>query len=151
MISIVPLQIEHIDELYQLEKASFSEPWSQMMFIKELEKPQTYYFVAMEDEKIIGYAGMWVVMDEAHVMNIAVDQSKRRHGTGKRLLKTLLDKARQLDLIGLTLEVRAGNMPAISLYQSLGFFSVGQREDYYRYPLEDALIMWHYFGDGSQG
>lgn len=150
MACILPLTEDYIDKVCKLEKASFSEPWSEMTFIKELEKPETHYFIASKEEQVVGYAGMWVVLDEAHIMNIAVDKTQRREGIGKKLVETLLEKARELKLIGLTLEVRAGNVAAISLYESLGFVSVASREDYYRYPREDAIIMWNFFGDGSQ-
>ena len=145
MVSILPLTMDYIAEVYQLEKASFSEPWSEMTFIKELENPQAHYFVAMEDEKIVGYAGMVVILDEGHIMNIAVDKLQRGRGIGKELVRQLIDKARGLEMIGLTLEVRAGNIAAINLYESFGFVSVGERKNYYHYPKEDATIMWNFF------
>lgn len=145
MITIQPLTKEHISELYILEKAIFSEPWSEMTFVKELENPQAYYFIAIKDEKIVGYAGMCTILDEGHIMNIAVDKTLRGTGIGKMLVKTLVDKGYELELIGLTLEVRAGNTAAISLYESFGFVSVGERQNYYHYPSEDATIMWNFF------
>lgn len=145
MVTIQPLMKEHISELYILEKAIFSEPWSEMTFIKELENPQAHYFIALKDEKIVGYAGMCTILDEGHIMNIAVDKAQRGVGIGKKLVKTLVDKGHELGLIGLTLEVRAGNTPAIKLYGSFGFVSVGERKNYYHYPLEDAIIMWNFF------
>ncbi|NLI90276.1 MAG: ribosomal protein S18-alanine N-acetyltransferase [Epulopiscium sp.] len=147
MIDILPLTEEYLEETYQLEKLSFSEPWSRMTFIKELENPHSHYYILLKDEKLIGYAGMLAVLDEGHIMNIAVDRAFRGQGVGKQLVNTLLDKARQLGLIGLTLEVRSSNRPAISLYESLGFVNVGIRKDYYHYPLEDGIIMWNYFAD----
>lgn len=149
MISILPLSIDHIKELCKLENATFSEPWSEMTFVKELENPYSHYFIAVKDEKIVGYAGMCAVLDEGHIMNIAVGKDQRGTGIGKKLVQTLIDKAHQLDLMGLTLEVRAGNTAAISLYESFGFVSVGEREGYYRYPTEDARIMWNFFTDGD--
>lgn len=145
MITILPLTKEHISELYILEKATFSEPWSEMTFIKELENPQAYYYIAVKDEKIIGYAGMCTILDEGHIMNIAVEKAQRGRGIGKALVKTLVEKGHELELMGLTLEVRAGNTAAISLYESFGFVSVGIRENYYHYPSEDATIMWNFF------
>lgn len=147
MINILSLTEEYIEETYELEKLSFSEPWSRMTFIKELENPHSHYYIALEDGKLIGYAGMLAVLDEGHIMNIAVDKGHRGQGIGKKLVNTLLGKARQLGLIGLTLEVRSGNKQAINLYESLGFVSVGIRKDYYHYPLEDGIIMWNYFTD----
>ena len=145
MVTIRPLTKEHISELCILEKAIFSEPWSEMTFVKELENPQAYYFIAVKDDKIVGYAGMCTVLDEGHIMNIAVDKTLRGTGIGKMLVKTLVEKGHELELVGLTLEVRAGNIAAISLYESFGFVSVGERQDYYHYPSEDATIMWNFF------
>ena len=145
MISILPLKKKHISALYILEKASFSEPWSEMTFIKELENPQAHYFIASKDDKIVGYAGILVMLDEGHVMNIAVDQTHRGKGIGRKLVQRLIDQGHELDLMGLTLEVRVGNIAAINLYESLGFVSVGERSDYYHYPREDATIMWNFF------
>lgn len=145
MVNILPLTKEHVSELYILEKASFSEPWSEMTFIKELENPQSHYFIAVKDEKIVGYAGISTVLDEGHVMNIAVAKDQRGTGIGKKLVKTLIDKGHALGLIGLTLEVRASNTAAINLYESFGFVSVGERKNYYHYPSEDAIIMWNFF------
>ena len=148
MISIVPLTKEHISELYLLEKASFSEPWSEMTFLKELENPQAHYLVALKEGRLVGYAGMWVILDEGHITNIAVAKELRGHGIGKKLVSTLVEKAQQMSLIGLTLEVRKSNTSAIGLYESFGFVSVGERTEYYHYPTEDATIMWNFFGDG---
>lgn len=148
MIKIIPLTPNYIKELHEIEKATFSEPWSEMTFIKELENPSAHYFIALKDEKIVGYAGMCAIFDEGHIMNIAVAASQRRSGVGRQLIKILIDKAHELNLIGLTLEVRESNTPAINLYESLGFVSVGQRKAYYHYPIEDGIIMWNFFGGG---
>ena len=145
MVSIIPLTMEYIEELTKLEKTCFSEPWSEMTFVKEFENPQSHYYIALKNDEIVGYAGMWAICEEGHITNIAVRESERGAGIGKKLVKTLIDKAKELDLIGLTLEVRAGNIAAISLYESYGFVSVGERKNYYHYPKEDATIMWNYF------
>lgn len=150
MVSILPLTKEYIGELYLLEKASFSEPWSEMTFLKELENPQAHYLIAMKEGRLVGYAGMWVILDEGHITNIAVAKEWRGHGIGKKLVNTLIEKAHQMGLIGLTLEVRKSNVSAIGLYEALGFVNVGERKRYYNYPTEDATIMWNFFdyGDG---
>ncbi|HHX63002.1 MAG TPA: ribosomal protein S18-alanine N-acetyltransferase [Epulopiscium sp.] len=145
MISILPFTREHIAEVCILEKTAFSDPWSEMTFIKELENPQAYYFIAIKDEKIVGYAGMLVILDEGHIMNIAVDKTQRGTGIGKELVKKIIEKAQELEMMGLTLEVRVGNIAAIKLYESFGFVSVGERKNYYQYPNEDATIMWCFF------
>lgn len=145
MVKILPLDNSHIDELHELEKASFSEPWSKMTFIKELENPNAYYIIAQKDGVLVGYAGMWTIFEEGHITNIAVEKQHRGTGIGKMLVKALVEKAKDLNLIGLTLEVRQGNIAAQRLYESFGFYSVGNRKNYYNYPTEDAVIMWNYF------
>ncbi len=151
MISIVPLTKEYVSELYLLEKDSFSEPWSEITFLKELENPHGYYVIAIKDGSLVGYAGMWMILDEGHITNIAVAKKWRGHGIGKQLVNALVEKACQMSLVGLTLEVRKNNIPAINLYESFGFISVGERKNYYHYPSDDAIIMWKFFdflGDG---
>ena len=148
MIRIEALTEEYIPELYLLEKASFSEPWSEMTFVKELENPQAHYLIAIKDGSLVEYAGMWVILDEGHITNIAVAKEQRGLGMGKKLVATLVEKVERMSLMGLTLEVRQSNVAAISLYESFGFVSVGDRKDYYHYPTEDATIMWNFFGDG---
>lgn len=147
MISIQPLTEAYIKELYLLEKASFSEPWSEITFLKELENPQAHYLIAIKNGTLVGYAGMWVILEEGHITNIAVAKEQRGHGIGKMLVSALIKKAHEMSLIGLTLEVRESNTAAINLYESFGFISVGERNDYYHYPTEDAIIMWNYFSD----
>jgi len=147
MIFIQPLTQTHIKELYLLEKASFSEPWSEITFLKELENPQAHYLIAVKDGALVGYAGMWVILEEGHITNIAVAKEQRGHGIGKMLVSALIERAHEMSLIGLTLEVRQSNVLAINLYESFGFISVGERKDYYHYPTEDATIMWNYFAD----
>ena len=147
MISIQPLTKTYIKELYLLEKASFSEPWSEITFLKELENPQAHYLMAIKNEALVGYAGMWVILEEGHITNIAVAKEQRGHGIGKMLVRALIERAHEMSLIGLTLEVRESNSSAINLYESLGFVSVGERKNYYHYPTENATIMWNYFGD----
>lgn len=148
MPDIIPLTEEYISELYLLEKESFVEPWSEMTFRKELENPQAHYLIAIKDGQLIGYAGMWVIFEEGHITNIAVAKKERGCGIGKKLVSALIEKANRLSLIGLTLEVRKSNTLAIGLYESFGFVSVGERKGYYRYPTEDGIIMWNFFGDG---
>lgn len=147
MIRIVPLDESHIDGLHLIETMSFAEPWSKNAFLGEIDNSYAYYIVAQKDDKVVGYAGMWTMFDEGHITNIAVDQSQRRMGVGKKLIEALIEKAKELRLMGLTLEVRKSNIAAQNLYSLFGFYSVGERKDYYRYPIEAAVIMWKYFID----
>jgi len=136
--------MEHrdLDEILEVEKSCFRSPWTRHMFEDELYNSNAYYYVIDVDGKIAGYAGFWKIIDEAHITNIAVHRDYRRRGYGKALVKTLLDKAKELEIIAVTLEVRVSNTAAISLYESFGFVSSGVRRGYYSDNNEDALIMW---------
>jgi len=102
------------------------------------------YYVAKDDNRIIGYGGMWLVLDEAHVTNVAVHPDYRRKGVGRRIMETLINEAVRLGKERMTLEVRVSNTPAINLYKSLGFEEGGIRKGYYSNNREDALIMWNF-------
>ncbi|MCK9478927.1 MAG: ribosomal protein S18-alanine N-acetyltransferase [Firmicutes bacterium] len=137
---ITPFRAKHLEKLAKLEIECFDRPWSLNMFERELRNPFAHYFVALKEDKVIGYGGMWAVAGEGHITNIAVSPQYRRNGLGRLLLQKLLKKAETLDLDVLMLEVRVSNTAAISLYHSMGFFAVGSRKNYY-YGNEDALLM----------
>ena len=130
-----------------MENRCFSIPWTRGMFENELFNPNAFYAVLEVSGKICGYAGIWKILNEGHITNIAVHPDCRRLGYGKLLIKTLIDYAEKNDITSLTLEVRASNKPAISLYESFGFKSSGRRKRYYSDNNEDALIMWLFFQD----
>lgn len=134
-----------IDKVLEVEKCSFTIPWSKAMFRQELQNTSRLYLVAEISNAIVAYAGLWIIIDEGHIMNIAVDPSYRGLKIGKGLMQEILDIARKKQLKGLTLEVRAGNTQAISLYKSFGFEVEGRRKAYYSDNQEDALIMWRHF------
>ncbi|MDD5604201.1 MAG: ribosomal protein S18-alanine N-acetyltransferase, partial [Eubacteriales bacterium] len=102
----------------------------------------SYYTVADVQGVIVGYAGMWIVADEAHIMNIAVLPAYRRHGMGSLLLNELISTAAKKNIGKMTLEVRKSNLAARALYQKFGFVPAGQRKAYYADNREDAVIMW---------
>lgn len=131
-----------LDEVLEVEKSCFKSPWTRCMFEDELYNSNAYYYVIEVDGEIAGYAGFWKIIDEAHITNIAVHCDHRRRGYGRMLVNTLLEKAKELGIIAVTLEVRVSNSAAISLYESLGFVSSGVRRGYYSDNNEDALIMW---------
>ncbi len=138
MIEIVRMNESHVAAVSELEKQNFSEPWSENSVRGELNNPLALWLVAMEDGAVRGYVGSQTVMEEADMMNIAVEETCRRRGIAKLLVEELI---RNLDAHCLTLEVRASNAPAIALYERLGFAEVGRRKNYYRKPKEDALIL----------
>lgn len=131
----------HIAAVAQLEKENFSMPWSENVLLSELSNPLSLWLVAVQENDVVGYVGAQIVPDEADMMNIAVNDSHRRMGIGRELVVQLLSKLKEQGVRSLSLEVRASNTPAISLYTELGFEVVGRRPGYYKMPKEDALIM----------
>ena len=123
-----------------LEQECFSEPWSENAILESF-KNDTLFFVFEEGEKILGYAGLQVVLDEGYVTNIAVTKTARRKGIGRALTQKLILAAEEKGLSFVSLEVRESNSSAISLYDSLGFKTIGKRKKFYKSPTEDALIM----------
>ena len=138
MIEIVRMNESHVSAVAELERQNFSDPWPDIAVRGELTNKLALWLVALEDGEVVGYVGSQTVLQEADMMNIAVADSHRRRGIAKMLEEELI---RQLDAYQLTLEVRASNAPAISLYEALGFQQVGLRKNYYRKPKEDALIL----------
>ena len=138
MIEIVRMNESHVTAVAELERQNFSDPWPDIAVRGELTNKLALWLVALEDGEVVGYVGSQTVLQEADMMNIAVADSHRRRGIAKMLVEELI---RQLDAYQLTLEARASNAPAISLYEALGFQQVGLRKNYYRKPKEDALIL----------
>ncbi|NLT17371.1 MAG: ribosomal protein S18-alanine N-acetyltransferase [Clostridiales bacterium] len=129
--------------LERLERECFDLPWSRAAFEAELINPCAHYVVLENDTGIIGYAGMWIVIDEAHVTNVAVSPSHRRRGYGRLLMCELMRRAVEAGAEMMTLEVRQSNHVAQSLYRDLGFTWCGLRKRYYSDNGEDAVIMWN--------
>lgn len=138
---IRPMVMEDIDRVYEIECDSFSIPWSKESLSQEMENPLAFYSVALVDEKIVAYGGLWAVMGEGEITNIAVQNTYRKKGIGKQVLKDLLERARQNKVFSITLEVRSSNQAAQSLYMSYGFTPIAIRKKYYQKPEEDAVIM----------
>jgi ribosomal-protein-alanine N-acetyltransferase len=141
-VRIVPMNADHLDEVAELERICFSTPWSRNMLAEELENALSAFLVALDDSgRVVGYAGLQVVLDEGYITNVAVRPECRRQGVAGKLLQVFIDFAQGNRLAFLTLEVRASNYGAIALYGSRGFRSVGRRRNYYEHPKEDAIIM----------
>ncbi|MBR2666821.1 MAG: ribosomal protein S18-alanine N-acetyltransferase [Oscillospiraceae bacterium] len=137
-----PLTAERLDDLLELEKLCFAHPWSREMFRGELENECAVYLLAVtEDDRIIGYAGLQVVLDEGYITNVAVHPDFRRQGVATALLSAFRRFGDIQGLRFLTLEVRESNAAAVALYGSLGYCIVGRRRNYYEDPQEDALLM----------
>lgn len=140
---ITTMTMDDLDKVMQVEKASFTTPWSRQAFVRELtENTFAVYVVGRLGTKVVGYAGMWLIINEAHVTNIAVHPDYRRRHFGERLLQELIDRAKRDNCDRMTLEVRTGNLGARAMYRRFGFVEQGIRRRYYTDTGEDAIIMW---------
>ncbi|MGI6168838.1 MAG: ribosomal protein S18-alanine N-acetyltransferase [Christensenellales bacterium] len=132
-----------IPAVWELERRCFTLPWSRKAIGDDLKNPFTRYVVAADRGTIVGYGGMWIIVDEAHITNIAVDEVYRRGGIGTGILLRLAKAALAKRVFSMTLEVRVSNGAAIALYSGLGFEKYGIRKGYYGDNQEDAIIMWN--------
>ena len=130
-----------IEQIAELEKLCFADPWSVSAFSYELNNPLSLWLVAVDGDTVAGYVGSQTVMGESDMMNVAVAPEYRRQGIAEQLIIDLIRQLNDRNSKSLALEVRQSNLPAISLYEKLGFVQVGCRPRYYRNPKEDALIM----------
>ena len=142
-ISIRPMRVEDITGVLEIEQMSFPTPWPRDAYQHELSDNRlACYLVAQEFNRTVGYAGMWVILDEAHVTTIAVDPLHRRRRIGERLVVALIDEAMKRGARWMTLEVRKSNLGAQTLYRKYGFKDIGVRKGYYSDNREDAIVMW---------
>lgn len=136
------MTLEDVDAVHRIERASFPLPWPEYAFRQELQTNRlAHYLVLRASGEAVGYGGLWMMVDEAHITTIAVLPQWRRHSVGGRLLLEMMRLARELGARVMTLEVRLSNGPARALYQRFGFHPVGIRPRYYSDNGEDALIM----------
>ncbi len=141
-LTLQPMSVEDIPAVHAIESASFPTPWPPYAFRQELETNRmAHYLVVRAGERVIAYAGIWLMVDEAHVTTFAVLPAYRRRGVGGLLLSGLMALSADTGATVLTLEVRLGNVAARQLYQRFGFRPVGVRPRYYSDNGEDALIM----------
>lgn len=141
---IIPTIPEHIDEIIVLENECFTIPWSKKAFIEEITRNMfAVYFSAVVDNKVVGYAGMWKIINEGHITNIAVAPGYRRHKIASALLNKLMETSVSSGITEMTLEVRESNFAALALYKKFGFEIKGKRIKYYSDNDETALIMWN--------
>ena len=134
-----------IDAVAAIEAEGFSHPWSKKSLEESLKKENSLFLVAVEDEKVIGYVGMEVIVDEGYIFNVAVSADYRRRGVGYALVRELVTYSMKNSLCFITLEVRESNSAAISLYSKFGFIKAGERKNYYSDPTEAAVLMTKYF------
>ncbi|MCI5687055.1 MAG: ribosomal protein S18-alanine N-acetyltransferase [Emergencia sp.] len=132
-----------VDQMEILEQQCFSVPWSKDSLLYELaENPLALYVVAEVEGRVAGYVGVWTIVDEGHITNVAVSPDFRGRHIGMALIDTMIDVTEKQGVKSYTLEVRASNAPAIGLYKKFGFVSEGLRKGYYEDNGEDAIIMW---------
>lgn len=146
-LRIDPLRLEDVPEIEDIDRRSFSTPWPPNAYARELENGLARYFVLRRVDdadaigRTLGFAGLWLVADEAHLMTIAVRPEERGQGYGERLFLHAIETAIAAGTDSLTLEVRESNAVAQHLYRKYGLVAVGRRKNYYRDPQEDALLM----------
>lgn len=141
-VRIVPITTDRIEELVAMERRCFSDPWTRGMFRSELEIAEgTYARGAVVGGTLVGYSFAVLIVDEAHLGNLAVDPGYRRRGIAQSLLGDLLTEARRRGVRRVTLEVRESNKIARNFYARNGFVDIAIRKSYYRNPVEDAIVM----------
>ncbi len=138
---ILPMTLEHVPQIAMLEKICFSDPWSEKSICSELENPLSYWLVCVIDNTVAGYVGSQTVLGQTDMMNLAVHPDYRRRGIAQKLIHALIAELKARGSHCLTLEVRPSNLPAIRLYEGLGFAEAGRRPNYYSHPREDGLIL----------
>lgn len=138
---IRPMTPEDVPEAVEIERLSFSTPWSELSFYKEVYNPRSLCLAAETEEGLAGYICLSRILDECHILNLAVHPLKRRQGIAKALLQAALSSEYTGLCRYIYLEVRASNIAARRLYEKFGFRIVGIRRDYYINPLEDAIVM----------
>lgn len=144
-LELLAMRESHLPAVIEIERESFRSPWSERLFRTELDRPEVAeWFVAIQEDTVVGYGGLLQVGSEGHITNLAVRHDRRRRGIGRTILERLVAAAKQRGIGSLALEVRESNEAAIEMYEQAGFHVVGRRKRYYPEDDEDALIMWNY-------
>ena len=141
---IKDFDIVHIKEVAEIERLSFSDPWSENALLESLESPYSFFKVFV-DGGVLGYIGFYAVAGEGAVTNVAVHPNSRGLGIGEKLIKAIIEEGKRQNVEYITLEVRTSNEKARRLYSRCGFIDVGVRKNFYSNPKEDAVIMNYFF------
>ncbi len=142
-LEILPMRSEDIPVVLHVESLCFSTPWPRNAFFNELtENKLAHYYVGRFEDRVISYAGLWVILEDAHITTIAVDPQYQRKRFGEQLLIKLVEEAIERGARWITLEVRESNVAAQNLYKKYGFTVVSTRRGYYSDNDENALVMW---------
>ena len=142
MVQIREMMPGDVEAASEIEREAFSMPWQAKDFLEMVQADYAHYYVAVEDGRVIGCCGLRDMAGEGEITNVVVDASLRRQKIARTMLEYMLAKAEERGIGAYTLEVRCSNLPAIRLYESLGFLGEGVRPGFYDKPKEDALIMW---------
>ncbi len=132
---------EDIDEVVKIENQSFTDPWKREFFLEEINNTLACPLVAKFNQNVVGYACLWIFLDELQIANIAVAPTFRKKGIGTKIMEKIISYAQRNFLKRITLDVRESNKEAINLYNKFGFKILGKRKNYYRFPVEDSAIM----------
>lgn len=137
------MEVTDIQQVMEVEISSFKSPWPEDIFYQEVvNNDHAHYFVMEVDKKIVGYAGLWIVIDDAQITNIAVMPNYRGHKLGERLFQYIALQATRMGVKRLSLEVRKSNIIAQKMYRKFGLVPGGIRKGYYSDDQEDAIVMW---------
>jgi ribosomal-protein-alanine N-acetyltransferase len=141
-VVVEPMRLEDVSAVHEIERLSFRTPWPAYAFEQELKGNRlAHYVVARAGDRVVGFAGIWMMVDEAHITTFSVHPEWRRQQIGRQLLLSLVELSVTIGARRMTLEVRASNESAQSLYRSFGFEVAGRRPGYYTDDGEDALVM----------
>lgn len=141
MIKINKMEEKHLEQVASIEKEIFSVPWSKEAFNNSINLDNTSYYVALEEDAVVGYCGIYKVMNLGDITNVAVTPKKRKQGIAFKLVEKMICDATKEGVTEVMLEVRESNFPAISLYEKIGFKKITKRKEYYKHPKEDAIVM----------
>lgn len=141
-VELKPMRVSDVSRVMTIERECFAVPWHESAYITEITNRSAYYIVAWLEDEIVGFAGMWVIMDESHITTIGVARDQRGKKIGEELLVGLLNEAIKRGARRVTLEVRLSNSVAQNLYRKYGFKPAAVRKGYYTDNHEDALVMW---------
>ncbi|MBQ7052357.1 MAG: ribosomal protein S18-alanine N-acetyltransferase [Clostridia bacterium] len=149
---IRPIREEDVDSIHEIETLCFAMPWSRESILHDVKENVVARWLVLDSGEgdVLAYAGMWFVLDEAHVCNVAVHPDHRRKGYGRMIFDALVELAQENSMSMMTLEVRRSNTAAQNLYHACGFLDVGYRKRYYEDNKEDALIMYREFRYGEE-
>ncbi|MDO4454029.1 MAG: ribosomal protein S18-alanine N-acetyltransferase [Eubacteriales bacterium] len=142
MVQIRKMTAKDLDQVAEIEKETFSMPWSKESLMDFLKREDVVFLTAEENGEILGYCGYLKIMDEADILNVAVKEGHRGKHIGSDMIQKLLEEGNRQGIFRFTLEVRQSNLAAIHIYEKAGFVSAGIRKNFYEKPTENGIIMW---------